>query len=330
MRRLISTLLLLSTLLCLMAGCTPRGDKNPERVKIRVGYMAGPTGMGMAKLIEDNGGLDGKSDRYTFTKYADTNAAKADLAAGKIDIICLPTNEAAAYREKIDPTASILAINCLNSLYYLSADDGDPITLKDLEGQTIYTCKNGTPRIILEYILREAGVNASLSYTVDGKDILTPQDLSAQLIAGNIPNAVMPEPLVTSSILKAKSDGGIILSVRIDLGDEWNAVCDTPLTMGCVVADGDFLRDNKTLVDEFLTEYKDSVEYISNPENVDSAADYVVKSGVMTAAPAAKMALTNLGNSISYMDGNDMKIALISFYSAMGISLPEDEFYYAK
>ena len=330
MKRLISTLLLLSTLLCLVAGCTPQGGQSPERVKIRVGYMAGPTGMGMAKLIEDNGGPDGKSDRYTFTKYADTNAAKADLAAGKIDIICLPTNEAAAYREKIDPTASILAINCLNSLYYLSADDGDPITLKDLEGQTIYTCKNGTPRIILEYILREAGVNASLSYTVDGKEILTPQDLSAQLIAGNIPNAVMPEPLVTSSILKAKSDGGIILSVRIDLGDEWNAVCDTPLTMGCVVADGDFLRDSKALVDEFLTEYKDSVKYISNPENIDSAADYVVKSGVMAAAPAAKMALTNLVNSISYMDGSDMKIALISFYSAMGISLPDDEFYYAK
>ena len=79
--------------------------------KVRVGYMAGPTGMGMAKLISDNGGLENGNDKYTFTKYADTTVAKYDFANGNIDIICLPTNEAAAYFNEVDSNAKILAIN---------------------------------------------------------------------------------------------------------------------------------------------------------------------------------------------------------------------------
>ena len=330
MKRIIALILIM--LLCfgnLSACYTPESSTSDERVKIRVGYMTGPTGMGMAKLIADNGGLENRNEYYSFTKYTDTNAAKADLAVGKIDIICLPTNEAAAYRSKLDESAVVLAVNCLNSLYYISSEGDEVDSLSDLEGQTIYTCKNGTPRIILEYILAAAGINATVSCSVDGKEMLTPQDLSAQAIAGNIPNAVMPEPLVTSTVLNAKASS-VFYSVKIDMGEEWNAICDTPLTMGCVIASGAFVAESKASVDLFLEEYKASVEFISNSANLDSAAEYVVNMGVMGAVPAAKMALKNLGNSICYMDGEDMKAALTAFYNAMGINPPEEEFYYEK
>jgi hypothetical protein len=74
----------------------------------------------------------------------------------------------------------------------------------------------------------------------------------------------------------------------------------------------------------------DSVEYIGNSDNLDSAANYVVETGVMAAAPAAKMALKNLGSAISYIDGENMKNSLIGFYNALGIALPSDDFYYEK
>ncbi len=315
------------------------GSEAPaQRAKIRVGYMAGPTGMGMAKLIADNGGLENGNENYSFTKYTDTNTAKADLAAGKIDMICLPTNEAAQYYQKVDKDAKVIALNCLNSLYYIEGMriDSKPImSLSDLEGQTIYTCKNGTPRMVLEYILKEANINATVSYTVDGKEILTPADLSAMVIAGKIPNAVMPEPVVTSTVLATEKNltHGLferIFEVKLDLADEWARICDTPIAMGCVVVNGDFLKNNKYSVDLFLGEYKASIDYISNPENLDSAANYVVETGVMGAAPAAKKALQNLGSSICYVDGKDMKSTLISFYTALGLPLPGDEFYYEK
>lgn len=311
------------------------GNEENKATTIRIGYMAGPTGMGMAKLVSDNGGLEGNSDKYSFTKYTDTTMAKADLAAGKIDVICLPTNEAAMYYSKVDCKAKVLAINCLNSLYYVQGLEifGNPnMTLKDLEGKTVYTCKNGTPRMILEYIIKEQGLNIEVSYTVDGKEIITPADLSALAIAGKIPNAVMPEPLVTSVVLGTQKNEVLnrIFEVKIDLSSEWEKISDTPIAMGCIVANGDFAEANGELIDAFLDEYKASVDYIRNPENIDSAANYVVETGVMAAAPAAKKALLNLGSSICYLDGEDMKSTLEAFYGALKIALPGDEFYYEK
>ena len=338
MKKIIA-LILATIMLMSLAGCDYFNHNDditpPEQTKIRIGYMAGPTGMGMAKLIHDNGGLDNGNEKYSFTKYADTNAAKADLAAGNIDIICLPTNEAAMYQSKVDKDAKVLAINCLNSLYYVSAEglsETNEFSLASLKGKTIYTCKNGTPRIVLQYILNKAGINATVSYTVDDKEILTPADLSALVIAGSIPNAVMPEPLSSTSVFKTmtNSDTSKIYSVKIDLGDEWDKICNTPMTMGCVIADGDFARDHAFSVNRFLTEYEASIIYIANPDNIDSAADYVAETGIIGNVKLAKMALNNLGLSITYIDGDDMKNALINFYNAIGVTLPDESFYYEK
>lgn len=338
MKKIFALILVAILLTGILSSCFPT-DTPPiptpdEKVQIRIGYMAGPTGMGMAKLIHDNGGIKG-NDKYTFKKYADTNAAKQDLAAGNIDVICLPTNEAALYVEKVDSTAQVLAINCLNSLYMLMNKNTRYTSLEELSGQSpyiLYTCKNGTPRKIIEYIVEKMEIDAVVSYEIDGKEILTPADLSAMVIAGKIPNAIMPEPLVTSTLLQVNNTpyDHLHWGVKVDLSNEWSKISDTPLAMGCLLADGDFAKDHKSSLDAFLEEYKASVEYIGNPDNLDSAAEYVVETEVMAAAPAAKMALQNLGSSISYIDGADMKKALIDFYTAIGVSLPSDEFYYEK
>ena len=70
MKKIIALFLLITTLFSLSAcSCFQGNDKNPpERIKIRIGYMAGPTGMGMAKLISDNGGLENGNEKYSFTK----------------------------------------------------------------------------------------------------------------------------------------------------------------------------------------------------------------------------------------------------------------------
>ena len=335
MKKIIA-LILATIMLISLVGCDyiKHNDDTtpPEQIKIRIGYMAGPTGMGMAKLIHDNGGLDNGNEKYSFTKYADTNAAKADLAAGNIDIICLPTNEAAQYVNTIDNDAKVLAINCLNSLYLLTSSVYMINSLSELDGQTVYTCKNGTPRIILQHIIDMLGLNIKVSYEIDGKEIVTPQDLSTCVVLGLVPNAVMPEPVVTSALLTiAKNDTPYInYTVDINLADEWDKIYDTPLAMGCIVADGDFATYHKDSLNAFLQEYKESVEYIGNIENIDSASNYVVETGVMAAAPAARKALSNLSGSIAYMEGETMKTTLKAFYAAIGIALPDDSFYYEK
>ena len=105
--------------------------------------------------------------------------------------------------------------------------------------------------------------------------------------------------------------------------------------MGCIVGNKDFVANNKSAVNSFLAEYKQSIEYISTPENLETAAQYIVDAGVLDAAPAAKKSLVNLGSAIAYSDGEEMKTTLVDFYNAIGSNLiggklPDDEFYYEK
>lgn len=304
--------------------CSPDED---EPTKIKIGFMAGPTGMGMAKLIHDNGGTAG-NEKYEFVSYTDTALAKADLTKGDVDVICIPTNEALAYYKTVDSNVRMLAINCLNSLYVISNESNAPASLAELEGKTVYTCKNGTPKIILDYIINSLGLNITVSTSIDGKEIVKPADVSAQVVAGNLPYAVIPEPLITSSILQNKD-----YKVVIDLADEWAKIPtleNTPIAMGCIITTQDFIDKNRSALNTFLSEYKASIEYVSNAQNLENAANYVAEAKIMGAAAPAKKALANLGDAISYIDGSAMKTNLNAFYQAIGMSAPDDKFYYAK
>ncbi|MBR4985675.1 MAG: hypothetical protein IKY83_08045, partial [Proteobacteria bacterium] len=50
-----------------------------------------PTGMGMAKLMNDNQ----NNDRYEFRIYNTPETAIVDLKSGELDLACLPTNAVA-------------------------------------------------------------------------------------------------------------------------------------------------------------------------------------------------------------------------------------------
>ena len=325
MKKIISTLLLLVMSITALASCGFWKEDETSDGTIRVGYMAGPTGMGMAKLIHDTS-IDGDKNNYEFTQYVDTATAKADLTAGNIDIICLPTNEAAAYYNSVDKSLQVLAVNCLNSLFLISDDTSNVTSLAELEGSTVYTCKNGTPRIIFEYLVEALELDITVSYTYGDKELVTPADVQTQVVAGNLPYAVIPEPIVTASIAKSSKT----YSVDIDLGDEWDKISATPVTMGCIVSTADFVKNNKNSVDAFLDKYEESVEFVGDAKNVETAANYVAESKIMGSAPLAKKALLNLGDAIDYIDGDDMKAALEAFYNAIGVALPADDFYYGN
>ncbi len=325
MKKTISILILIATLALTLFSCTPAERDNV----LDIGYLKGPTGMGMAKLIQDNGGTEG-NDKYTFANYANNaQGALTDLIDKKIDVACVPTNLAANFYNK-NGGIVVLAVNCLNSLYVVTDKTTTVSSLSDLNGQTIYTCSTGTPKPVLEYVLRAHGVNATVSTTFDGKDIPEPKDIGALVVEGKLPIAVMPEPIITSSLLTIQKNGNtdIAYSIDLDLGKAWSEVLDTPVTMGCIVARADYVKDNKALIESFLDEYEDSIEYISTSTNIDSAANLVVKSGILDAAPAAKKALGNLGENIGYIDGDDMRETLEAFYTAIGFKVPDAKFYY--
>ena len=313
MKKIIATLLLLTTALLALAACSPY----EEREKINVGVMSGPTGMGMAKLMRDNAE---DSELYSFKVYSSPTDATADLANGTLDMLCLPTNTAAALANKQADYISVISINTLGSLYLLTDESTTISSVADLDGKTIVaSVASSTTGPIIEYLLEQNGVNATVEFESDHDALVT------KVKDGAYPIVVLPEPKVTAALMQNAT-----YSIDLNLSTEWSKVSDTPLTMGCIVVRNDFLAENKASVDAFLADYKASIEYIGAGENLDSAAQMIVDAGVLPKLPVAKKALANLYGSIVYIDGADMKSALEGFYDAIGLKKPADSFYYAK
>ncbi len=333
------TALLLSVSLCLLAlvgltSCNAPADD----YQLKIGYLNGPTGMGMAKLISDNGGKDG-NEKYSFTPSTAELVGPA-VASGEFDIACMPTNTAATLYNK-GSAIEILAVNCLNSIYVITDKNTTVSSFSELEGETIYTCKGGTPAPILNALLEAYGINATVSYEFNGQTIAKPENLTAVLTAkeGAPAIVVAPEPIITSAALALKKDttNDNEYSVDIDLGAVWEQKFNTDITMGCIVANKQTVKNHKSAVDAFLAEYKSSIEYVGSNDNLDASAELVVDAGIMAAAPAAKTALSNLnrGGYIAYLDGADMRASLEKVYNAFGMTLiggklPDDGFYYEK
>ena len=334
MKKLISLILIIASLAILLASC----GFIKERNKIKIAYMNGPTGMGIAKPVHDNGGIEG-NDKYEFVKYSDAALATADLLAGNVDMACIPTNTAASLYNKTE-NVKVLAINCLNSLYIMTKTGVEVNDVSDLEGKTIYTIQNGTPAVILEHLLKESNVNATVKTTIgtgaDEKAIAAPTDLAPLLIAGKVDVALVPEPVATAAPLKiASQNKDYTYKVAINLTDAWSEISSSPVAMGCVVVNKKFASSHKSAISSFLDEYEASIKFISDSQNIEASAQYIVDAGVLDAVPAAKKSLANLGNAITYIDGDEMKRVLTDFYTAItpnliGGKLPDDKFYYEK
>ena len=313
MKKIFAILILIALLVISLASCF--GSVDTE--KINIGVMSGPTGMGMAKLMSDN---KENTVKYEFRIYNDPNSATADLANGTVDMLCLPTNLAANLSIKQKDYISTIAINCLGSLYLLSDGSTNISSINDLDGKTVYTSvKTSTTGPILRYILENAGVNA----TVEDSVYADHDSLVAAIKSGEVELAVLPEPKASAALIQNTN-----YSIALNLSTEWELVSNEPLTMGCIVVKNDFLTECKATVDAFLTEYKASITYINNKDNLDAAANMIVENGIIPKLQIAKSALKNLEGSIVYIDGEDMQSALIAFYDAIGNNQPSEEFYY--
>lgn len=319
MKKFLSLLLLLALALTVFVSCKPQDDG----AKIVVGTLAGPTGMGMAKLIADT---PEDSTLYEFKVYSNPQTAIADLTAKKLDMLCLPTNTAATLSAKADISA--LAVNCLGSLYLLAKKDTKVESFADLEGKTLTTSvKGSTTEPIVDFLLKKNHVNATVDVALDHDALV------ASIVKGEVEFAVLPEPKVTAALMQAKD-----YEVKLNLSTEWDKVSDGSLTMGCIVARNEFINEHKGAVNRFLDDYKASVDYIADDSHLDKSAETIVNAGILPKLPIAKAALANLKGSIVFREGKEMKESLVSFYGVLlesapdsiGGALPSDGFYYAR
>ena len=322
MKRLLCFLLATCLLLPLFVAC------GPDDTTIKVGVLAGTTGMGAVKMIEE------ADPRYEITIYPATTpeALLNDLTSGKVDLAAIPTNAAAKLYNKTNGGIRMLALNTLGVLHLLDTT-GTVHTLEDLEGKTVYVPMPGqNPEYILRHILAERGINATVETSIPDADALGTALLSNEGENAAVQIAVLPQPKVT--VIKTQAATKQVSLSTLDLSAEWNAIEDTPIAQGCLVGRADFVDEHKRAVKEFLEAYEASIEYVRAPENLDAAADLIVKNGIIPKAPIAKAALPHC--ALSYVAGDEMKAALETFYAilfafdakAVGGSIPSEDFYF--
>ena len=295
-----------------------------DDVTLNVTVLNGTTGFGAAALISD--ASDGRTElNYNFTVETDASNVTAGLINGSIDIAALPTNAAAALYNKTNGKIKIAAVNTLGVLYLMTNSESVTVnSISDLDGKTVY-CPAQNPAFIFQAICdaNDLEVTIDTSYT-------QPADLRAALVSGKIDIAVLPEPMVT--IAKSANQD---LTVALDLTEEWEkAYGENTLMQGCIVVRTEWAETHPKELEEFLSEYKASIEFTN--ESPKEASEMIVAAGIFAKAPVAEKAIPKC--NIVYIDGEEMATALAVFFeklyevnpAAVGGNLPDSRIYLEK
>ena len=288
--------------------------------------LSGPTGVGAAKLMADNEAA-AQEDKVLASAVveADNQVVSSALINGDADIAAVATNVAANLVNKNEGSIQVLAVNTLGVLYIL--EKGDAVTsMADLAGKTVYATGEGAnPQYVLNYLLTENGVDPA------DVDIqwMTAQEVTAQMVSSEDGICMLPVPAATALMIQ---DAGV--RQALSLTDEWSKVSDGQLAMGCIVARTDYIEENPLGVENFLAAYEDSIAYMSNPDNLDDAAELVAQYGITANAAIAKAAIPQC--NLTCLTGDEMKAVLETYYqvlfdadpASIGGALPDASFYY--
>jgi NitT/TauT family transport system substrate-binding protein len=299
-----------------------------EKGNINVAVLAGPTGMGAAKLMSDNT-AGSTENNYTFTVATSPDEVTAAVINGSVDIAAVPSNLASVLYAKTKGAVEVMAVNTLGVLYLL--ENGSTInSVEDLRGKTI--CASGqasTPEYVLRYVLKQNGIDPDTDVTI--KYYSAHAELATLMSSGDVVLGMLPEPNVTA-VLSANAN----VHIALNLTDEWNKVSggESKLIMGCIIVNRTFAEANKAAVDVFLDEYKGSIDYV-NANNAE-ASQLIAENGIIPKAAVAEKALPNC--NIVYFDGDEMKKQLSGFLEVLfeanpesvGGNMPDDAFYYKK
>lgn len=291
---------------------------------INIQVAKGPSTIGVLEIMENSIG-EISSNSYNVTVSQQPSAIAAALTSGEIDIAALPTNMAASLYQKTNENVQMLAVGTLGNLSILT--NGVEInSISDLKGKTIYSSGQGSsPEYVLDYILQSNGIDPDKDV-----NIVYVQDhttLATEVSIGEASIAVVPEPY-TTMILNKNPD----VKISLDLNEEWSKILgnDSKITMGCLVANKDFINSNKEAIDLFLDDYTASVEFANNSEEAyslcekydlmsyDVAREAIPRCNVVSIQGNDMETMTNLYLDVLYNQNPD----------SVGGKLPDENFYY--
>lgn len=294
-----------------------------EEAPMRVYTLAGPTGIGMAGIMEGNEGA------YEFTLCSAANDIVAAIASGSADVAACPTNLAATLYQKTSGAVQLLALNTLGVLHVVTADESIQ-SVQDLAGRTVYATGQGSvPEYALSYILEQNGLTGSVTVEY----VAEHSELATMLAAGRAQIGVLPEPHVTSALMQNDSlRAALDVTALFEDAARADGKEDMVLSMGCVIVRRAYAQEHPEVLAQFMADYAASVEMVN--ADVSGAAQLVQKHGILPKAAVAERAIPNC--HIVFITGEAMRAQIEPLYqllydanpASVGGAMPDDAFYY--
>ena len=294
-----------------------------EEAPMRVYTLAGPTGIGMAGIMEGNEGA------YEFTLCSAANDIVAAIASGSADVAACPTNLAATLYHKTSGAVQLLALNTLGVLHVVTADESIQ-SVQDLAGRTVYATGQGSvPEYALSYILEQNGLTGSVTVEY----VAEHSELATMLAAGRAQIGVLPEPHVTSALMQNESlRAALDVTALFEEAARVDGKEDMVLSMGCVIVRRAYAQEHPEALAQFMADYAASVEMVN--ADVSGAAQLVQKHGILPKAAVAERAIPNC--HIVFITGEAIRAQIEPLYqllydanpASVGGAMPDDAFYY--
>lgn len=301
---------------------TAHAAASPALNRVTIAGLNGPTSVGMLKLMETKPSFDGVPSTYEVVSTPDLMVSR--LITGAADFGFLPLNLAANLYAKGIPIQ--LAATTGDGVLYIVSSRTDIHSLSDLKGKRIYDIARGsTPEFLLDYLLEHNGIDPHRDVTIDFT--YSHIELAAQLAAGRVDLAVLPEPFVTIALSKNKS-----LRVVIDLQKEWEKLQDAskPYPTTAFVVRRSLAASHPEVVKQVLAAERRSIEWAdAHPEQAGALAERYL--GMPAGVIAKAMPRLNL----RFVPAREARGAVEQFLGelftfdpkSIGGKLPDEHFY---
>ena len=230
--------------------------------EVRIGVLNGPSCVPAAYMLQNTKKV--KNSNLKFEKFADAQALFPKLIKKEIDVGFLPVNVAAKVYNSSNGSLVCCAITGNGNISLITKDKKIK-ALSDLKGKKVYVAGQGaTPEYMFKYLLSQMNIDVNTKDGVTLDFSIPTAQLVANLLAGKIEYAVVPEPFSTIAGIKSED-----VFNAIDFQDLYakingeNAVY--PLTV--MVCTKQFALEHADLMNAVLKQYEKSLKWtLKNPE----------------------------------------------------------------
>lgn len=226
-----------------------------KQTTLNVGTISGPTGIAMAKMI--NQGYLGEQAKVNYEIESNAQLLPAKLLKKELDIAFVPTNMASIVYNKSKGEVVLLSTNIWGLLSVVTTDPKVK-SWSDLKGKQIDIFGQGaTPEIAFKALSESHNLNPKKDMTYK-MAYDTPATLVAALASGNTKNGigVLAEPF--TSMLLAKNKNARIIA---DFQSDWKRSYESDFPMSSIVVRKDFLNEHPEIVSAFVREFSKSLVY---------------------------------------------------------------------